>query len=77
MQARAWYGQMPAPVAALVGCHKHGDSIWATCHCNPRFHAGIVDVEPDVPFTMDYRKDFHSLEAAKAWTDKEMEKYSQ
>jgi len=70
-------GQKANPIAALVGCHKHGDGLWATCNCNPEYKAGVQEVDPGDgrgPMNTSYHDGFTSLAAAEKWLAAEVKR---
>lgn len=62
-------GQHHNPLAALNGCKKHGDSIWACCDCNPRYYASVYN--EDTGYETRRRDDFTSFELATKWAEEE------
>jgi hypothetical protein len=71
MPKYATWGQVPAPIAALVPCKTCATSTWATCHCNPRYYGNVhatsnaEGIEYDE--IVDRREDFKTLAAAEKW----------
>lgn len=58
-------GQQPLPVAALNGCKKHGNCIWALCDCHPTFY-GCVIVDDEIMY---WRGEFTEYSAALTWAN--------
>jgi hypothetical protein len=60
-------GQVPNPLACLIGCKKHGDSVWGLCDCKTRYYCVIYAAQGGEEWTHERREDFTTYAGAATW----------